>query len=258
MEEIEATALSQATRKLNLAREAAAIAMDSLSSAALELAQTASVATEVDHPRGSQSMDACLVSSVRSHADAETKAAILSDFILYLSDTLEIRNPSRLATLAQAYVWDRDAATLDEFVDDGFHVVLYAKRAMSPSAVTAPLVAVKPDVVVVSDAAALLAEQRATEADMRRPRSASLDTLSDAQIELLAHQLEAEKRDREMNDRHTTLQTAKTHRHRQLASTVTPSSSHTQLDTLAAATTDDDDDEASDAKKRRVSLDPVY
>ncbi|KAF0745734.1 hypothetical protein Ae201684P_011207 [Aphanomyces euteiches] len=111
------TQLHHATSKLQTASDSASKTLVALSEAAVELAQMA----DKYNNKTSRRCD-------HHHHNSESKAYIINDFVKFLSDTVEVRNPCLLKSLAHAYLTG-EVESVNEFVDKGFHIVLYAKHA---------------------------------------------------------------------------------------------------------------------------------
>ncbi|ETV87574.1 hypothetical protein H257_01100 [Aphanomyces astaci] len=239
------TPLHLAMRQFDLARDAAAKAMDTMASTVVELASLTSPAAVTNetlpstHSQDTNDVDA----AGEATTEAANKAKVLDEFVAYLTTVLEIKNPTRLASLAQAFVWNRDDALVDDFVAEGFNIVLYAKRANSPPVVCSPLVAKKPVLPPTNDTV--------TFNDKLRQRSGSINDLTVRQIRILQGELEKEAKARE--------ESPVTHLRR---TTVTPSPSHLSLElldkdlALYSLEGNHDDDEAGPSKKRRVTPEP--
>ncbi|RQM26541.1 hypothetical protein B5M09_006157, partial [Aphanomyces astaci] len=66
--------------------------------------------------------------SARNHIPDNARTAIVSDFVKFLTDSLDVRNTAGLSQLVQAFV-DHDTATVDAFIANSINVVVFAKAA---------------------------------------------------------------------------------------------------------------------------------
>ncbi|ETV87489.1 hypothetical protein H257_01039 [Aphanomyces astaci] len=66
--------------------------------------------------------------AARNHVPDNARAAIVSDFVKFLTESLDVRNTAGLSQLAQAFV-DHDTATVDAFIANSINVVVFAKAA---------------------------------------------------------------------------------------------------------------------------------